>query len=171
MSRTSVDKLGKRLAAEDVVSDADLDLLLDLLTAYQGALDETQHRLAALGHHPTSRTKTTGVLIEKLKREHSSLKSVQDGALPPDPDRPFAPGFTLTRVQLWHLVLGLAERTNSVERFHQAVMKLLRLHELAGDPDAPVDEEAESLKADLALAEVDLSRDLSLFSAISESLD
>lgn len=30
------------------------------------------------GYSPTSRTKTTGVLIDKLRREHSSLKSVQD---------------------------------------------------------------------------------------------
>src|SRR4051812_11922482 len=78
MSRSAMDKLGKRLAADSVPSDADLDLLLEVLTAYQAALDETQQRLRALGYSPTSRTKTTGVLIDKLRREHSSLKSVQD---------------------------------------------------------------------------------------------
>lgn len=78
MSRTAVDKLGKRLAASDTASDDDLDLLLELLSAYQEVLDVTQARLRALGYQPTSRTKTTGVLIDKLRREHSSLKSVQD---------------------------------------------------------------------------------------------
>jgi ppGpp synthetase/RelA/SpoT-type nucleotidyltranferase len=73
-----MDKLGKRLAADDVVSDEDLDLLLEVLTSYQAALDETQTRLRHLGYSPTSRTKTTSVLIDKLRREHSSLKSVQD---------------------------------------------------------------------------------------------
>lgn len=78
ISRTALDKLGKRLAAEDFVSDEDLDLLLEVLTAYQAALDEAQQRLRRLGYQPTSRTKTTSVLIDKLRREHSSLKSVQD---------------------------------------------------------------------------------------------
>lgn len=35
-------------------------------------------RLRILCYEPTSRLKTTSVLIEKLKREHTSLKSVQD---------------------------------------------------------------------------------------------
>lgn len=78
MSRSALDKLGKRLAADEVVSDNDLDLLLEVLTAYQAALEETQTRLRHLGYSPTSRTKTTSVLIDKLRREHSSLKSVQD---------------------------------------------------------------------------------------------
>lgn len=78
VSRSAMDKLGKRLAASDEVSDTDLDLLLEVLTAYQAALDETQHRLRDLGYSPTSRTKTTSVLVDKLRREHSSLKSVQD---------------------------------------------------------------------------------------------
>ncbi len=78
MSRTQLDKLGERLAAAAQPSDEDLDLLLDVLSAYQAALSEVQERLGAAGYKPTSRTKTTSVLIEKLRREHSSLKSVQD---------------------------------------------------------------------------------------------
>jgi ppGpp synthetase/RelA/SpoT-type nucleotidyltranferase len=78
ISRSAMDKLGKRLAADDVVSDDDLDLLLEVLTSYQAALDEAQSRLRHLDYSPTSRTKTTSVLIDKLRREHSSLKSVQD---------------------------------------------------------------------------------------------
>lgn len=72
-----MDQLGKRLAAAEAVSDEDFDMLLEVLTAYQAALDETQRRLRDLGYSPTSRTKTTSVLIDKLRRG-STLKSVQD---------------------------------------------------------------------------------------------
>ncbi len=73
-----MDKLGKRLAAQEQVSDDDLDMLLEVLSAYQEAESEAQVRLMAAGYRATTRTKTTGVLIDKLRREHSSLKSVQD---------------------------------------------------------------------------------------------
>ncbi|MCU1588797.1 MAG: RelA/SpoT domain protein [Frankiales bacterium] len=78
ISRTQLDKLGERLAAADVPADDDLDLLLDVLSAYQAALVEVQARLSRIGYHATTRTKTTGVLVDKLRRERSSLKSVQD---------------------------------------------------------------------------------------------
>lgn len=280
MSRTAVDKLGKRLAAGDAVSDHDLDLLLEVLNAYQDALDETQTRLAGLGYHPTSRTKTTGVLIDKLRREHSSLKSVQDiagtriicadrmeqddivaavalafsdgsreprvrdrrlepshgyravhvvvtvqdlpveiqvrterqdrwaqiveslgdrwgrqiryGEPPPEPERLIHPEASLTRAELWTLVLRLAERTDSVERFQEGVWGILRLSRPfeeagmrdrvaepareAGDDELIRQSEsllrrAEELKQQLAIAEVDLSRELAMFSALAESLD
>lgn len=73
-----MDKLGKRLVADSSISDDDLDLLLEVLSVYQTALEEAQSRLRELGYSPTSRTKTTSVLIDKLRREHTSLKSVQD---------------------------------------------------------------------------------------------
>ena len=267
ISRTGLDKLGKRLAGSDRVSDEDLDLLLEVLSAYQTALGETQDRLRALGHSPTSRTKTTGVLIEKLRREHSSLKSVQDiagtriicddrdeqdeivagivrefadgtrppkvkdrraepshgyravhvvvtvqdlpveiqvrterqdrwaqivesmgdrwgrqiryGQPPPEPDRPMVPGVTITREQLWTLVQSLSERTDNVERWQQAVMQLLRVQDRLAQPaeddgeahEAVLDEETEEIKAELAHAEVDLSRDLAFFVAVAEALD
>lgn len=79
ISRSALDRLGERLAASDEVDDADLDLLRDVLNAYQAALAEVQDRLVALGYAPTTRTKTTGVLIEKLRRETGmKLKGVQD---------------------------------------------------------------------------------------------
>ena len=78
MSRSKLDKLGERLAAAGIPTDEDLALLLEVLSAYQAALAEVQQRLRELGYRPTTRTKTTGVLIEKLRRERSSLKSVQD---------------------------------------------------------------------------------------------
>jgi ppGpp synthetase/RelA/SpoT-type nucleotidyltranferase len=79
ISRSALDKLGERLAANEQISDDDYDLLLRVLTAYQAALNETQERLVALGYAPTTRTKTTSVLIEKLRRETGmKLKGVQD---------------------------------------------------------------------------------------------
>jgi ppGpp synthetase/RelA/SpoT-type nucleotidyltranferase len=79
ISRTALDKLGDRLVASDDISDEDYALLADVLSAYQAALLEVQERLVALGYAPTTRTKTTGVLVEKLRRERGmKLKGVQD---------------------------------------------------------------------------------------------
>ena len=79
ISRSALDRLGVRLAASDDISDDDYDLLLQVLNAYQAALAEAQERLIALGYAPTTRTKTTTVLIEKLRREQGmKLKGVQD---------------------------------------------------------------------------------------------
>jgi hypothetical protein len=79
ISRSALDRLGERLAASDDITDDDYALLLQVLTAYQAALGETRERLVALGYAPTTRTKTTGVLIEKLRRETGmKLKGVQD---------------------------------------------------------------------------------------------
>lgn len=270
MSRSALDRLGKRLAAEGEIADADYDLLLEVLTAYQQALQEAQERLHRLGYSPTSRTKTTGVLVDKLRREHSSLKSVQDiagtriicadrdeqndivqsvvtcfadggrepkvkdrrdepshgyravhvvvtvqdlpveiqirterqdtwaqiveslgdrwgrqiryGEGPAEPDRPIMPGMSVTRAELWTLVQGMSDRTDAVERWQQSVMKIVRFHEVAAamstadDPDmhaeaAVINEETETLKADLAVAEVDLTKDLALFASIAEKLE
>lgn len=79
ISRSALDRLGERLAASEEISDADYDLLLQVLTAYQAALVETQDRLTSLGYAPTTRVKTTGVLIDKLRREHGmKLKGIGD---------------------------------------------------------------------------------------------
>lgn len=78
ISRNQLDKLGDRLAADGGSSDTDLRLLLDVLSAYQAALREVQVRLGHVGYQPTTRVKTTAVLIDKLRREHSRLSSVQD---------------------------------------------------------------------------------------------
>lgn len=78
ISPSAVDRLSKRLRTGPQVSDEDLDLFLEVLQAYQQALEVVQARLRVLRYEPTSRLKTTSVLIEKLQREHTSLKSVQD---------------------------------------------------------------------------------------------
>ena len=81
ISRSALDRLGERLAASDEISDEDYRLLAEVLDAYATALAEAQRRLQALGYAPTTRLKTTGVLVEKLRREGSmKLKGVQDVA-------------------------------------------------------------------------------------------
>lgn len=79
VSRSALDRLGKRLAAAGAEpADEDLEQLLEVLDAYQQALDEAQQRMGRLGYQPTTRTKTTSVLVDKLRRERATLKSVQD---------------------------------------------------------------------------------------------
>lgn len=79
ISRSALDRLGERLAARDDITDDDYALLLEVLSAYQEALLETRERLVVLGYSPTTRTKTTSVLVDKLRREHGmKLKGVQD---------------------------------------------------------------------------------------------
>lgn len=81
ISRSALDRLGERLAASDHISDADYDLLAQVLDAYRVAMDETRDRLIRLGYAPTTRLKTTAVLIDKLRREAGmKLKGVQDVA-------------------------------------------------------------------------------------------
>jgi ppGpp synthetase/RelA/SpoT-type nucleotidyltranferase len=81
ISRSALDRLGERLAASPVAEDSDLDLLEQVLGAYQDALDTVETDLATIGYQPTTRLKTTGTLIEKLRRETGmKLKGVQDVA-------------------------------------------------------------------------------------------
>lgn len=82
LSRSQIDKLGRRLrrAGPNNVSDEDLNLLEQLLTAHGAVLSTVQLRLAAeLGLPVTSRTKTTGTLVEKLQRSPTmALSRMQD---------------------------------------------------------------------------------------------
>jgi ppGpp synthetase/RelA/SpoT-type nucleotidyltranferase len=82
LSRSQIDKLGSRLrrAGPNNVSDEDLNLLEELLTAHGGVLTTVQLRLAKELDLPvTSRTKTTGTLVEKLQRSPTmALSRMQD---------------------------------------------------------------------------------------------
>lgn len=78
LSRSALDRLGKRLAAE-TVSTADWGTFETVLDAYQATLDDAQGVLEAAGFEPTTRVKSTGTLVEKLSRG-TSFKSVQDVA-------------------------------------------------------------------------------------------
>lgn len=82
LSRSQIDKLGRRLrrAGPNNVSDEDLDLLEEVLAAHGQVLAAVHERLAkALGLPVTSRTKTTGTLVEKLQRSpNMALSRMQD---------------------------------------------------------------------------------------------
>lgn len=83
MSKTQIDKLGDRLRASDRVTDEDLQLLQalraehdDALAAVTVGLREIEHEGQSLA--PTSRLKTVGTIVEKLKRESTRLTQMQD---------------------------------------------------------------------------------------------
>lgn len=90
MSKAALDRLGARLATSDQINDDDRESLVQVVAVYQQVLDDVKAQLTALGHEATTRVKTTGTLIEKLRRESVRLSQVQDlaGARIIVPDRP-----------------------------------------------------------------------------------
>jgi ppGpp synthetase/RelA/SpoT-type nucleotidyltranferase len=85
LSGSQRQKLGKRLAKADKISDADLTLLEQVLGEHQPVRDRIARVLAEAGvvnedgNAPTSRIKTTDTLVAKLRRNPSmSLTTVQD---------------------------------------------------------------------------------------------
>jgi ppGpp synthetase/RelA/SpoT-type nucleotidyltranferase len=80
-SGRQLSKLGERLASDGQVSDADYGLLAQVTDAYQAVLDQVERRLGELGYQATTRVKTTGTLVDKLRRDTTlKLKSVHDFA-------------------------------------------------------------------------------------------
>jgi ppGpp synthetase/RelA/SpoT-type nucleotidyltranferase len=80
ISRTQLDKLGRRLARDEPISDDDYRLLHLAAGMYQAELDAVEERLRHLGFQATTRVKTTGTLVDKLRRTNLSLASIQDFA-------------------------------------------------------------------------------------------
>jgi ppGpp synthetase/RelA/SpoT-type nucleotidyltranferase len=81
ISRNQLNKLGQRLAASDQPSDEYLALLGDVQLAYKRILNGVERVLLENGFFPTTRVKTNGTLIDKLKRVHGLvLGRVQDVA-------------------------------------------------------------------------------------------
>jgi hypothetical protein len=81
ISRNQLDRLGERLATSDALREDDHVLLREVLATYDEALAAVQARLESLGFAVTGRLKTTGTLIDKLRREQGmKLKGVQDVA-------------------------------------------------------------------------------------------
>ena len=78
MSKSSLDRLGNRLITGDQIAGRDLQELAQAADAYQRVLDQVKAYLAGLGYHPTTRVKTTGTLVDKLRRETARLSQVQD---------------------------------------------------------------------------------------------
>lgn len=89
VSKSALDRIGSRLAASDPIEEADLAELAPVLTAYQEVLDQVKAELGRLGYAATTRVKTTGTLVDKLRRETARLSQVQDlaGARIVVPDR------------------------------------------------------------------------------------
>jgi hypothetical protein len=81
ISKQQLNKLGERIAASDPPNKEDLRLLNEVLRSYQAILVTVEDQLALIGLSATSRVKTRGVLIDKLRRERGmALARVQDMA-------------------------------------------------------------------------------------------
>jgi ppGpp synthetase/RelA/SpoT-type nucleotidyltranferase len=80
MAKNQVRKLGERLRKSDVPAAADLQLLYRLLEAYQESMELVADRLRVeLGVRPSRRLKTTGTIIDKVKRSDCAhLANIQD---------------------------------------------------------------------------------------------
>lgn len=80
LSKSQIERLGVRLVARAEPAPADIDLLHVLLEAYGGVLEGAVARVRTpLEVSPTSRIKSTGTILEKLRRQGGSwLKSTQD---------------------------------------------------------------------------------------------
>jgi ppGpp synthetase/RelA/SpoT-type nucleotidyltranferase len=72
-------RLGKRLAGDEPISDEDYALLERVADAYQAVADEVERRLRSLGFEATTRGfKSTGTLVDKLRRTTLKLKDIHD---------------------------------------------------------------------------------------------
>jgi prefoldin subunit 5 len=78
MSKTALDRLGRRLAEGRPANDDDLRQFAIVAEAYQESLDQVERRLDELGYAATTRVKTTTTLIEKLQRESARLSQIHD---------------------------------------------------------------------------------------------
>ena len=68
ISKSQYAKLGDRLKGRDAPSDDDLSLLADVLIEYNAALETVAADLRSLDLETTCRLKTSGTIIEKLRR-------------------------------------------------------------------------------------------------------
>jgi hypothetical protein len=81
ISGRQLNKLGDRLASPEPISDDDYAMLGQVAEFYQAVLDKVEEKLQGLGYQATTRVKTTGTLIDKLRRPpHLKLKSIRDVA-------------------------------------------------------------------------------------------
>lgn len=79
VTKTALDRLGHRLSAGDQVVEVDRVILAQVAGVYQQALGAAKARLEGLGYPATTRVKTTGTLVEKLRREAPMrLSQMQD---------------------------------------------------------------------------------------------
>jgi hypothetical protein len=80
-SGRQLDKLGRRLALPGPISDDDYAMLAQVAEAYEAILAKVEEKLLGLGYRATTRVKTTGTLVDKLRRPpYLPLKSIHDVA-------------------------------------------------------------------------------------------
>lgn len=81
ISGKQLNKLGERLASPEPITDEDYVLFTEVAQDYQAVLDKVEEKLQALGYQATTRVKTTGTLVDKLRRSpHLRLKAIHDVA-------------------------------------------------------------------------------------------
>jgi len=79
ITKGQFNRLGDRLIAGESPSQADLDELETVLTAYQAVLEQVKAHLRDLGFAPGDRVKTTPTMLDKLRRiPGMELSRVQD---------------------------------------------------------------------------------------------
>lgn len=78
LSKSQLERLGRRLRKADVPSEEDLQLLEQFRAAHDTPMAAVEDALRRLGVVPTSRLKTTETIIEKLAREKTRLGSMHD---------------------------------------------------------------------------------------------
>jgi len=77
LSVSQVNKLGDRLRDAQAPAEEDLGLLEQVLAAYGESLNAVRLRSVSLGFSPAVRVKTTGTVIDKLRRERGEGYSLR----------------------------------------------------------------------------------------------
>lgn len=77
-STAQINALGDRLRRAERPSAADLEQLQSVRADYDAPLHRIEEHLRSRGLHPTSRLKTVGTIVDKLKRERTRLSKMQD---------------------------------------------------------------------------------------------
>jgi ppGpp synthetase/RelA/SpoT-type nucleotidyltranferase len=79
LSGRQVVALGERLRDATTTGEGDAELLAEVLIEYNTALDAVANGLRTIGQTPTTRLKTSGTIVEKLRRErHLTLRNIRD---------------------------------------------------------------------------------------------
>jgi hypothetical protein len=79
LSGKEIERLGHRLRACTAPDPADIALLGELLIRYNGAMTQVADGLRSIGLAATTRLKSTGTIVDKLKRTASSnLRAIRD---------------------------------------------------------------------------------------------
>lgn len=80
-SKSQIDRLGERLRGSEKPSEADLAELQRWIQGHDPVLGETARTVREeLGLAPTSRLKTAGTILDKLRRQSVRLSQIQDVA-------------------------------------------------------------------------------------------